>query len=229
VQKTDGSAPVWLGEGDGQALSPDGRFVLALLVETRPQRLVVAPTGAGETRTLEPGPIVRYSRADWDPSGRRVVIAGADARDEEHLYVQDVAGGAPTPATGEGVTLAKLGRPVSPDGRRVVALGPDGVPALYPLQGGEPEPVPGLDEYDLPLCWTPDGRELLVARYQDTPPRIEQVDVATGRARPWQGPHRSLPSGLWGQSRILVTPDGESYAYGNMREMSDLYLSSPLR
>ena len=29
VQKTDGSAPVWLGEGDGQALSPDGRLVLA--------------------------------------------------------------------------------------------------------------------------------------------------------------------------------------------------------
>jgi len=229
VQKTDGSAPVWLGEGDGQALSPDGRFVLALLVETRPQRLVVAPTGAGETRTLEPGPIVRYSRAVWDPSGRRVVIAGADARDEEHLYVQDVADGAPTPATGEGVTLPKLGRPVSPDGRRVVALGADGVPALYPLQGGEPSPVPGLDEYDLPLCWTPDGRELLVARYEDSPPRIEHVDVATGRVRPWQGPHRSLPSGLWGQSRILVTPDGESFAYGSMREMSDLYLSSPLR
>ena len=57
VQKTDGSAPVWLGEGDGQALSPDGRFVLAvLLVHATPQQLVVVPTGAGETRTLEPGP-----------------------------------------------------------------------------------------------------------------------------------------------------------------------------
>jgi eukaryotic-like serine/threonine-protein kinase len=70
VQKTDGSAPVWLGEGDGQALSPDGRFALAVLVKSRPQQLVLAPTGAGKTRTLEPGPIVRYSRV-WDPSGRR--------------------------------------------------------------------------------------------------------------------------------------------------------------
>ena len=229
VQKTDGTAPVWLGEGDGQALSPDGRFVLALLVQAQPQRLVIAPTGAGETRTLEPGPIVRYSRAVWDPSGRRVVIAAADAGDEERLYVQDVAGGPPTAVTNEGVTLAPLGRPVSPDGRRVAAVGPDGIPSLYPLQGGEPVAVPGLGEYDVPLSWTPGGRELLVARYEDTPPRIERVEVATGRTNPWQGRQRSLPSGILGQSRLLVTPDGESYAYGGLRRMSDLFLSSPLR
>src|SRR5262249_24480472 len=140
VQKTDGSPPVWLGEGDGQALSPDGRSVLALLVQAHPQQLAIVPTGAGEARTLEPGPIVRYSRAVWDPSGRRVVIAGPDASDEEHVYVQDLAGGPPTAVTGGGVSLAKLGRPVSPDGRRVAALGPDGIPAVYPLSGGAPSP-----------------------------------------------------------------------------------------
>jgi len=229
VQKTDGSAPVWLGEGDGQALSPDGRSVLALLAEAHPPQLIVAPTGAGEARTLEPGPIARYSRAVWDPSGQRVVIAGADAKGDEQLYVQELSGGPPTAVTGPGVTLAKLGRSVSPDGRRVVALDPDGVPALYPLKGGEPVAVPGLGADDLPLCWTPDGRELIVARYEDTPPRIERVEVATGRGRAWSGPRHSLPSGQWGDSRILVSPDGLSYAYGTMREMSDLYLSSPLR
>jgi Tol biopolymer transport system component len=229
IQKTDGSAPVWLGEGDGQALSPDGRFVLALLVQTKPQQLVIVPTGAGETRTLEPGPIVRYSRAVWDPSGRHVVIDGADGKGEEHIYVQDLAGGPPTAITREGVTLAKLGRPVSPDGRRVVALSPDGIPALYPLQGGEPTTVPGLNDSDVPLCWTPDGRSLMVARYEETPPRVEQVEIASGRTHPWKGLHRSLPSGLLGQARLLVTPDGESYAYGTYRRVSDLYLSSPLR
>jgi hypothetical protein len=229
VQKTDGSPPVWLGEGDGQAVSPDGRLVLAVLVQARPQQLVVVPTGAGETRTLEPGPIVRYSRAVWDPSGSRIVISGADASDEERLYVQDLAGGPPTAVTGEGVTLARLGRPVSPDGRRVMAVGPDGVPAVYRLQGGEPAPVPGLGNLDVPLCFTPDGRELLVAHYEDMPPRVEYVDLASGRTHPWKGPGRSLPGGLLGQARVLVTPDGESYAYGTYRRLSDLYLSSPLR
>ena len=229
VQKTDGSPPVWLGEGDGQALSPDGRSVLALLVQARPQQLVIVPTGAGQAIPLEPGPIVRYSRAVWHPSGRRVVIAGADASDVERLYVQDVAGGAPTAVSAEHVTLARLGRPVSPDGRRVAALDPDGIPALYPLDGGAPRPVPGLNDYDVPLCWTPDGRELMVARYEDTPPRVEHVEVASGKTRPWKGPSRSLPGGLLGQARVLVSPDGESYAYGTYRRMSDLYLSSPLR
>jgi Tol biopolymer transport system component len=230
VQKTDGSPPVWLGEGDGQALSPDGRLVLVRLVQTRPQQLVLVPTGAGETRTLEPGPIVRYTRAVWDPSGRRVVIAGADASDAERLYVQDVGGGPPTAVTDEGVTLASLGRPVSPDGRRVAARDPDGNPALYSLAGGPPAPVPGLDDYDdVPLCWTPDGRELIVAHYEETPVRVEYVEVASGRTRPWKGPRRSLTTGQLGQTRLLVTPDGESYAYGSYRRMSDLYLSSPLR
>jgi Tol biopolymer transport system component len=231
VQKTDGSAPVWLGEGDGQALSPDGRQVLALLQQSKPQQLVIAPTGAGETRTLEAGPIVAYSRAVWVPSGERIVIAGADASGVARLYTQHKDAGPPRSITGEDVTLAMLGRPVSPDGRSVVAIDPDGVPAIYSLQGGEPTPVPGLNELDLPLVWTPDGRALIVVRYEGTPPRLERVDivdVASGRTRPWQGLGRALPS-FFGQTRLLVTPDGGSYAYGYLRSMSDLYLSSPLR
>ena len=228
VQKTDGSAPVWLGEGDGQALSPDGRQVLALLQHSKPQQLVVAPTGAGETRTLEAGPIVAYSRAVWDPSGERIVIAGADASGVARLYAQDKDGGPPRPITGEDVTLAMLGRPVSPDGRSVVAIDPEGIPAIYPLQGGEPRPVPGLNELDLPLVWTPDGRELIVVRYEGTPLRVERVEVASGRTRPWHGIGQAMPS-FFGQTRLLVTPDGAAYAYAYLRSMSDLYLSSPLR
>jgi hypothetical protein len=66
-------------------------------------------------------------------------------------------------------------------------------------------------------------------RYDATPPRIERIEVASGRTRPWSRLGRALPSGLLGQSRILVTPDGESYAYSFIRQLNDLYLSSPLR
>jgi hypothetical protein len=89
--------------------------------------------------------------------------------------------------------------------------------------------VPGLTEYDVPLAWTPDGTELLVARYSDYAlAGVERVDVRSGRTRPWRGLGR-LPSSLWGETRLLVSPDGESYAYGYVRRMSDLYLSTPLR
>ncbi|HEX9187823.1 MAG TPA: protein kinase, partial [Vicinamibacteria bacterium] len=103
TQGTDGSAPVWLGEGDGQALSPDGRFALALLTRASPQQLVVVPTGAGEARVLEPGPVAEYRRAAWDPTGRRVVFCGAEGQGERRLYVQDVSGGPPRPVSPPGV------------------------------------------------------------------------------------------------------------------------------
>ena len=229
VQGTDGSAPVWLGEGDGQALSPDGKSALALLRNSSPQQLVVVPTGAGETRVLPPGPVTRYERAVWDPAGRRVVFSGAEREGDVRLYVQDADGGPPRPASPAGVRLLKVGRPVSPDGTRVVAAGPDGVPALYPLGGGDPLVVRGLTENDVPLCFTPDGRELFVARYEDVPPRVERVEIASGRTRPWTGMRRSRPSGLLGDYAVLVTPDGASYAYSYIRAMSDLYLVTGLK
>ncbi len=229
VQGTDGSAPVWLGDGDGQALSPDGRFALALLTRTSPQQLVVVPTRAGEARVLEPGPVTEYRRAVWNPTGRRVVFCGAESVGQRRLYVQDVGGGPPRPVTPVGVELLKLGRPVSPDGTRVVAAGPDGIPALYSLGGGEPVAVPGLAEDDVPICFTPDGRELFVARYEETPPLVERVEIATGRARPWTGMRRSRPSGQSGQYWLLVTPDGQSYAHSSFRIMSDLYLATGIK
>ena len=231
LQSTDGSPPLWLGEGDGQALSPDGRSVLVLLVHTQPQQLVVVPAGAGETRTLDRGDVVQYSRAVWD-GNRRIVFSGADKQNATRLYVQNVAGGAPNAVTGDGVRLGNLGRPVSPDGQRVVAIGPDEIPALYPLAGGEPVAIPGLGARDVALCWTTDGRGLMVARYDegdDVPPRIERLDIASGRTQPWNRLGHTTPSGLAGDYRVLVTPDGESYAYNYFRSLSDLYLTSKLK
>jgi Tol biopolymer transport system component len=229
VQRTDGSAPVWLGDGDGQALSPDGRFALALLARASPQQLLVVPTGAGQARVLEPGPVTEYRRAVWDPTGRKVVFTGAERKGESRLYVQDLAGGPPRPVTPVGVELLKIGRPVSPDGTRVAAVGPDLIPTLYPLAGGEPVGIPGLSEEDVPLCFTPNGRELIVARYKETPPLVERVEIATGKTRPWTGMRRALPSGLSSQYSVLVTPDGASYAYSYLRGMADLYFVKRLR
>jgi hypothetical protein len=229
VQKTDGSPAVWLGEGDGQALSPDGRFALAVLTRALPQQLIIVPVGAGESRVLERGDLVRYERAVWDRTGQRIVFAGVDQQGSLRLYVQAVAGGPPRAVTLDGVALNKIGRPISPDGRRVVAIGPDEVPALYPLAGGEPVAIPGLAEGDVALCWTPDGRALMVAHYEgvETAPRVRRVDIVSGHTQPWD--RRTLPSGSNAQSRILVTPDGESYAYSYDREQADLWVASSLK
>jgi hypothetical protein len=56
-----------------------------------------------------------------------------------------------------------------------------------------------------------------------------RVEIATGRARAWTGMRRARPSGLTGQSSVLVTPDGASYAYSYFRQMGDLYLATGLK
>jgi hypothetical protein len=53
--------------------------------------------------------------------------------------------------------------------------------------------------------------------------------VATGRTRPWTGLRPGPLSGLLGDYRILISPDGESYAYNYVRQMSDLYLATGIR
>jgi hypothetical protein len=103
------------------------------------------------------------------------------------------------------------------------------VPELYPIDGGEPRVIPTLGYLDTPVGWSADGRELFVVRLEDAPPRVERVEVATGRTRPWTGLRPGPLSGLLGDYRILISPDGESYAYNYVRQMSDLYLATGIR
>ena len=225
LQATDGTPAIRLSEGDGQALSPDMKWALVRL-RTSPPKLRIEPTGAGEGRDLATGPVVTYGQAVWEPSGRSIVFAGAELNSGFRLYAQAIEGdGDPRALTEEGVSLSGLGRPISPDGKWIVILGGDGVPALYPLAGGEPRPIPTVSYLDRPIGWSRDGRTLFVARYEETPPRVEQVDVVTGVVRPWPLFRPAVLSGLLGDFRILVSPDGESYAYNYVRQWSDLYLA----
>src|ERR1039458_8281793 len=54
-RRLDGTAAVEIGEGGAIGLSPDGRFVVAL-VPSQPTKLRILPTGAGEPRTFEVAP-----------------------------------------------------------------------------------------------------------------------------------------------------------------------------
>ena len=120
VRKTDGSPPVRLGEGYALALSPDKRWALATLQSY--SQLTLLPTGAGQARRLERGPIESYQSATFLPDGRRILFAGSERGRRARLYVQDLAGGAPRPVTAEGAGAGPHGVVVSPDGR--FATGP---------------------------------------------------------------------------------------------------------
>src|SRR5262245_20041113 len=71
LRKLDGSPPVRLGEGEGLAISPDGKWVLTCRVRFSPVPLVLLPTGAGEPRPFPKDSINHSStNASFSPDGR---------------------------------------------------------------------------------------------------------------------------------------------------------------
>jgi eukaryotic-like serine/threonine-protein kinase len=226
VGKTDGSAPVRIGEGLACGLSPDGSRVLAVMPQTNPAHLVVYPTGPGEPQNL-PGGSVAYSWGNWFPDGQRIVAAGMEPGKGRRLYLQDLAGGAARAISGEGVHFSWDA--LSPDGRWIAARGPDGNIALYPVDGGPSQLIPGLKSADEPIRWSDDGRSLFSYRRGELPARVERVEVATGRRSLWRELMPQDPAGVTGIVRIRVTPDGKYYAYSVNRVLSDLYIAEGLK
>ena len=67
--------------------------------------------------------------------------------------------------------------PVSPDARVVVAQGPDGLFYGYPLEGGDPEYIPGLVAEDRPIRFSPDGKSLYAYRRGELPAHVIRLDL----------------------------------------------------
>ncbi len=232
LRKTDGSPAVRLGEGGAQALSPDGKWALSRL-PSPDAPLVLLPTGSGERKLLKSeGVRIGYGAALWFPDGKRILVAGSEPGHGVRLYVQDLEGGKPRPITPEGVIANRIiGRFVSlsPDGKFVAAIGPDPKGALYPVDGGGPRPIPGLEAGEFPLRWSADGRWLYVRKPDELPARVFLIEVDTGRRMLWKELMPGDSAGVGRIYTILLTPDGKSYAYDYERSLSDLYLAEGLK
>src|SRR5262249_35436404 len=150
LRKTDGSPAVRLGEGAAGTLSPDGKWALSLIHVTSQPQLVVLPTGAGEPRKL-PTEGLFPLRGDWLPGGKGIVVTANEPGRGARLYGLDVSGGQPRAISPEG--YRSFLRSVSPDGKFVASQGPDRRVYLYPLNGGEPTPLPDLSSRDIPIRW----------------------------------------------------------------------------
>ena len=224
VRKTDGSPAVRLGEGFGQALSPDGKWAVVILHSTSDPQLVAYPTGAGEAK-LFPKDGLSVLNASFLPGGKRILFTASEPGHGLRLYERDFANGKPRALTPEGYRGSRV---VSPDGTSAVVTGPDRRTYLYPLEGGEPTAIPGLDENDRVAQFAVDGRSLFVYRQGEAPTKVYRVDVSSGRR---ELALTLMPQDAGGVSEIgpLLTPSGDSYAYSYSRTLSDLYIVDGLR
>jgi Tol biopolymer transport system component len=220
LRKTDGSPVVRLGEGTALGLSPDGKWALAL-VSTTPAQLVLMPTGAGQTRTLDRGPIEAYGFGSWLPDGKTVLFIGHEPGQPERAYLQDVSGGKPRRALAEG--YLPVPEAVSPDGRIVACRQEGGPYKLCPLGGGEPKLLNDIQAGEAPLGWSADGGSLYIGDLSRLPVDISKVDTATGRRHPWKLIRPADSAGLVDASGISITPDGRSFVVTYVRILNALF------
>ncbi|HEV8231955.1 MAG TPA: hypothetical protein VGQ75_06380, partial [Thermoanaerobaculia bacterium] len=226
LRRTDGSPPIRLGEGTGEGLSPDGRWVLSIVDTVTEPKLVAYPTGAGEPRRL-PREGLAVQVADWTPDGKQIVFSANEPDHGVRIYLRDFAGGKPRPVSPEGYRMFRRG--ISPDGRFVIATGPDQRIYLYPLAGGEPTPLPGSTPGDIPDRWTADGRALYVHRRDELPVKVYLLDVATGQKELWKELIPADSAGVTQVATVVPTPDGRSYVYSYIRLLSDMYVVEGLK
>jgi eukaryotic-like serine/threonine-protein kinase len=221
LRPTDGSAPVILGKGSAQTLSPDGAWAISIMPPPNDQ-IVLLPTGAGNPKTLDRGPVEHYmfAGARWFPDARQIVFAGTEPGHGPRCYIQGVEGGPPRAFTAEGMMHCS----VSPSGS-ILAMTEDSHIFLYNSQSSrQPDKELQFGPEEIPSGWAADGKSLYLVRNANAQATITLYEIATGRRSPWkQIP--LLPDKIGVKSGALViTPDGRNYAYTYSTHSSDLYL-----
>ena len=226
LRRLDAPTPVRIGDGYGDSISPDGKYVLG---HSGP-KLIVVPTGSGEARELKTEGAFDLGAA-WLPDGRRIVIAGALPSKGYQLHVIDTLDETEKPISPENI-WGDAYRPfaVSPDGRYVAGMTKQQTIALYPVDASaEPAIVPSIEPGEVPIAWSTDGSSLFVYHPSALPAQVTRVTLATGARVPWKQFSPTEPAGVYKIAPICITPDGTAYAYDALRMLGDLYVADGLK
>jgi eukaryotic-like serine/threonine-protein kinase len=224
IRSTDGSPAVRLGDGEALSLSPDGNWVLARIPGVA-DHFVLLPTGVGEPKSIALSGFEAIDVAAWMPSGEEFIFAGQETGKKPRVYRMGTQGGKPRPISPEGVRIPLfMGSPVSPDGRFFFGARGPRMWFRFPVDGGEGRPIAGFERGEFPIRWTSDG---LMWAHRSFSAEIWRVDPETGR----KTRSANAPADLGNVSalRIVMTPDGRSYAYSSQRAHSILYVVEGLR
>lgn len=225
VRGTDGSPAVRLGDGVAMSLSPDARFALAFLRD-HPRAISVLPLGAGDVQEI-PYDLERVAGVAWFPDGKRIVVLGNRKGEAPQLWEMALDGGKLRAITQHGV----IGPPVvSPDGMRIVARDLDWRPTLYQVVDGSAQPLDGVASGLAPVRFTADGRSVYFFPRAGAP-RVQllRYDFVTNKTLPLLEIVPADLAGIRNLAPLVVTPDGQSFAYSYARILSSLQLVDGMR
>jgi eukaryotic-like serine/threonine-protein kinase len=219
LRKTDGSAAVRLGDGYARALSPDQKWVLAGTASTPPKFWVI-PTGAGESMEVKPGGVDNVNPVGFAADSRRVILIANEPGHQPRDYVLDPGSGKLQPITPEGIRGLS-----SPDGKFILARDADGSPEILPVDPGQPSRQPkGVQPNDRPIQISEDGKTAFVVNTNGLSSAVYRVNIDTGARQLIKTLEMKDPTGGFGITRVVGSPDGRYFAYNTLRQLSELYL-----
>jgi eukaryotic-like serine/threonine-protein kinase len=227
LQRRLSSGPaIPIGEGREAALSPDGKWVLALSGD----RLVLWPTGPGAMIPLSKGNVAQVGGGAW-LDDKRIVFTGDIETEQSRVYLQEIPGGTPTAITPTGVFLARKG---AVRDQNSVLIRRNRAWALFPVLGGEAQPLAMLKPAERPVHWSDGGRYLYaVANAQgERSPTVDvfRLELATGARVLWKTLTPTDPVGVEDlRDSLVMTPDAQSYCYSYMRRLGDLFVVNGLK
>jgi|ERR1700756_5782953 len=98
---------------------------------------------------------------------------------------------------------------------------------LYPVGGGEPQSVKGLNDGEVPIQWDDSGTKLYIWN-RTFPAHTFLLDLKTGLRQAWT---TLVPPDIAGvlYGNIVMTPDGKTSVYRYRRAMTTLYLAEGLK
>jgi hypothetical protein len=230
LRRMDGSPAVRLGEGQPAALSPDGKWAI-VNTHGRPERLVLVPTGAGESQPLDNGAIVDFYRVRFLPDSRHIVFIGIAPGQGRNPYRQDTR----TRSAPLAWHSPLWGTAFFPDGRRYVARKGRQY-YVFDMDGAQLQLVPNIAAGELVIQTAADGLSVFVLAPWERPTMaitIHRVDLSTGHRTHWKDVVVRDPTGVMhthpGFLPFLMTHDGSTYVYSYTRTLSTLYVFENLK
>jgi hypothetical protein len=225
LRKLDGTPPILLGKGTAGGLSPDGKWAISISVSD-PEQVTLLPIGAGQPRPISQN-LLEHIQTGWGrflPDGRSILVNGNEAGHGRRCYQMDVNGATPRAVTPEGTRCG----PASPDGRFLIGVSPSRELAIYPIGGGSPRQIPGLEPGFIPSQWSENS---VLYGYQEgeLPAKIYKVDPTTGKRSVVQQLHPAAPAGVVIVTPIVVSRDGKRFAYSYNKTSSMLEIAEDLR
>lgn len=220
MRSFDGSPGVRLGGFAPFTFSPDGKQVLGLKQETT----VVIPTGAGSARSFEFRECKNSGLIDFQADGKRFLQACLQKDGFWKVYSQKIEGGNPTP-----IALDKLrfvrGRtkPLSPDGKLLLAYNADGKLSVYPLDGTAVKPLIGIEPGEVAIQWSADSTSIFVYNREMLPASVYKLNVTTGRRTLFKVMTPPDRAGVLAIQSIRISPDEKSYAFTYASVLGTLY------